>query len=136
MNSVALVQKINSEEVLFLGNSIIQQNPSNYWATADTSCQFVKDKIGHHHFPRKQANITREYLSFPRKMVNPYSEFVLLIKIQNTSISQAKRRILTKQLILLVCLRFLQTSSFSQLRLFFLKHLKFRGKNTPKNAFF
>ena len=64
------------------------------------------------------------------------SEFVLSIKIYKTSISQAKRHILTEFWILPLCLWFQQNSSFSLLKLPYPEHLKLPGKNIAQNTFF
>ena len=64
------------------------------------------------------------------------SEIVFSIKIQNTSISQAKRYIKTEQLILPACLRIRHNSSFSQLVFHYPEHVNFSGKNAPQNTLF
>ena len=58
-----------------------------------------------HHFLKKQAITTKEHLSIPgiskslpeNPVLREHFEFVTWIKIWNTTISQAKRHILTEQ---------------------------------------
>ena len=66
-----------------------------------TACQFVKDKRKRHHFPRKQANTTKEHPRVSGKQVNLYQKTKFCRGAQSfssrlTSISQAKRHILNR----------------------------------------
>ena len=80
-----------------------------------------------HHFPRKQANTTKEHLSISgnRQSFNRVSYFPRVL---------SKGYFLAVNLILPVYLRLQQNYSFSQLRLHYLDHLKLLGKNTHQNT--
>ena len=94
-----LVEETNLEQVLFPGYSIIQMNNSIYEAKIPT-CQFAKDIYDRHHFSRKQTSKYHKGTpQYPRKIgkslqkyrvLKECSEIVISIKIQNTSISEAK----------------------------------------------
>ena len=96
-------------------------------------------------YSQKASKCNKAIPQYPRKLGKPlleclnlqgYSEFVHLMKIQSTSISQEKRHIFNKtHLVLPACVHFQQKSSFPQLRLHSLVHLKFPGKNKTQNTF-
>ena len=100
--------------------------------------KFKKDR---YYFARKQSKhrkgtpqySKRKGKSFPEYLIlKGCSESILSMKIQNTSIFQAKRHIFNRA----YCFRFQHNISFSQLTLYYPEHLEFPCKNTPQNTFF